>query len=115
MSWSTARMSVPALLPRACSMSWSLDAGYCRPPSAFCTSMNSAWAMSVLLFGRTAALRLPVRASVKRADAVAKALGDQAERVAVQALPGPGGRVLVEAARKLEADLIVVAGRGSAV
>jgi nucleotide-binding universal stress UspA family protein len=48
-------------------------------------------------------------------DAVADALGDQAERVAVQALPGPGGRVLVETARKLDADLIVVAGRGGAM
>jgi nucleotide-binding universal stress UspA family protein len=48
-------------------------------------------------------------------DAVADALGDQAERVAVQALPGPGGRVLVEAARKLDADLIVVATRGGAM
>jgi nucleotide-binding universal stress UspA family protein len=46
-------------------------------------------------------------------DAVA--LGDQADRVAVQALPGPGGRVLVEAARKLDADLIVVASRGGAM
>jgi nucleotide-binding universal stress UspA family protein len=43
------------------------------------------------------------------------ALGDQADRVAVQALPGPGGRVLVKAARKLDADLIVVAGRGGAM
>jgi nucleotide-binding universal stress UspA family protein len=48
-------------------------------------------------------------------DAVADALGDLAERVAVQALPGPGGRVLVEAARKLDADLIVVASRGGAM
>jgi nucleotide-binding universal stress UspA family protein len=48
-------------------------------------------------------------------DAVADALGNQAERVAVQALPGPGGRALVEAVRKLDADLIVVAGRGGAM
>lgn len=48
-------------------------------------------------------------------DAVAYALGDQAGRVAVQALPGPGGRVLVETARKLDAELIVVASRGNAV
>jgi nucleotide-binding universal stress UspA family protein len=44
-------------------------------------------------------------------DAVVDALGDQAGPVATQALPGRGGRVLVEAARKVNAQLVVLASR----
>lgn len=46
-------------------------------------------------------------------DAVVDALGEQGGQVALQAVPGLGGRVLVEAARTFNADLIVLAGRGS--
>jgi nucleotide-binding universal stress UspA family protein len=44
-------------------------------------------------------------------DTVAAVLGDQASDVAVQALPGLGGRVLIEAAQRFNAELIVLASR----
>ncbi|HVT67270.1 MAG TPA: universal stress protein [Trebonia sp.] len=42
---------------------------------------------------------------------VTDALGDEAENVEVLAVPGLGGRNLVEAARKFSADLIVLSAR----
>jgi nucleotide-binding universal stress UspA family protein len=47
-------------------------------------------------------------------DAVADALGGQADQVELQALPGLAGRNLVEAARQANAQLLVLASRGSA-
>jgi nucleotide-binding universal stress UspA family protein len=44
-------------------------------------------------------------------DTVLEALGDQAQGVAVQAVPGQAGRVLVDAAHRFNADLLVVAAR----
>jgi nucleotide-binding universal stress UspA family protein len=44
-------------------------------------------------------------------DAVVDALGAQAEQVALQAVPGIGGLILVDAARKLNAELVVLTGR----
>jgi nucleotide-binding universal stress UspA family protein len=48
-------------------------------------------------------------------DAVIDALGDQAQGVTVQAVPGQGGRVLVDAAERFNAALLVVAGREGAI
>ena len=57
-----------------------------------------------------------LRAEAALRDAVFDALGEQAGPVALQALPGRGGRVLVEAARKVHAELVVLASRdGGAV
>lgn len=53
--------------------------------------------------------RLSAEAALR--GAVADALGDQAGPVVMQALPGRGGRVLVEAARKVNAELVVLAAR----
>ncbi len=47
-------------------------------------------------------------------DAVADALGGRADEVELQALPGLAGRRLVDAARKADAQLLVLASRGSA-
>lgn len=47
-------------------------------------------------------------------DAVADALGGRADEVELQALPGLAGRNLVDAARKADAQLLVLASRGSA-
>lgn len=52
-----------------------------------------------------------LRAESVLREAVVDALGDQAVAVALQALPGRGGRVLVEAARKVNAELVVLASR----
>ena len=52
-------------------------------------------------------------ASVLR-DAVVDALGAQAEGVELLTVPGLAGRSLVDTARKLNADLIVLAGHGAA-
>jgi nucleotide-binding universal stress UspA family protein len=46
-------------------------------------------------------------------DAVRDALGDQADRVELRAVLGLAGRKLVETARKANAQLIVLASRGS--
>jgi len=46
-------------------------------------------------------------------DAVADALGDQADRVELRTALGLAGRNLVDTARKVNAQLIVLAGRGS--
>jgi nucleotide-binding universal stress UspA family protein len=46
-------------------------------------------------------------------DAVADALGDEADRVELRTTLGLAGRNLVDTARKLNAQLIVLAGRGS--
>jgi nucleotide-binding universal stress UspA family protein len=48
-------------------------------------------------------------------DTVAAVLGEQAGEVSVRALPGLGGRVLVEAAQEFNADLIVLATRPGSV
>jgi nucleotide-binding universal stress UspA family protein len=48
-------------------------------------------------------------------DTVVAVLGDEATGVAVQALPGLGGRVLVEAAQRFGAELIVLASRPGTV
>jgi nucleotide-binding universal stress UspA family protein len=48
-------------------------------------------------------------------DAVLDALGDQAQGVAVQAVPGQGGHVLVDAAQRFHADLLVLAAREGAI
>jgi nucleotide-binding universal stress UspA family protein len=47
-------------------------------------------------------------------DAVIDALGDQAEKVQLRAVLGLAGRKLVETAQRVNAQLIVLAGRGSA-
>ena len=47
-------------------------------------------------------------------DAVYDALGDQAENVQLHAVLGLAGRKLVETAQKVNAQLVVLAGRGSA-
>lgn len=47
-------------------------------------------------------------------DAVAAALGDEASLVELRTTLGLAGRNLVETARKVNAQLIVLAGRGSA-
>ena len=47
-------------------------------------------------------------------DAVADALGDEADRVELRTALGLAGRNLVDTARKVNAQLIVLAGRGSA-
>ena len=47
-------------------------------------------------------------------DAVFDALGDQAEKVQLRTVLGLAGRKLVETAQKVNAQLIVLAGRGSA-
>lgn len=47
-------------------------------------------------------------------DAVYSALGDQAEKVQLRTVPGLAGRKLVETAQRVNAQLIVLAGRGSA-
>jgi len=46
-------------------------------------------------------------------DAVAAALGDEADRVELRTALGLAGRNLVDTARKVNAQLIVLAGRGS--
>jgi nucleotide-binding universal stress UspA family protein len=46
-------------------------------------------------------------------DAVVDALGIQAERVQLRTMPGLPGRKLVEAAQNVNAELIVLAARGS--
>ena len=46
-------------------------------------------------------------------DAVAAALGDEADRVELRTTLGLAGRNLVDTARKVNAQLIVLAGRGS--
>ena len=46
-------------------------------------------------------------------DTVAAALGDEADRVELRAALGLAGRNLVDTARKVNAQLIVLAGRGS--
>jgi nucleotide-binding universal stress UspA family protein len=46
-------------------------------------------------------------------DAVADALGDEADRVELRTALGLAGRNLVDIARKVNAQLIVLAGRGS--
>jgi len=46
-------------------------------------------------------------------DAVAAALGDEAYRVELRTTLGLAGRSLVDTARKVNAQLIVLAGRGS--
>lgn len=45
-------------------------------------------------------------------DAVIGALGDEASGVLLRTAPGLAGRTLVDAARKVNAQLIVLAGRG---
>jgi nucleotide-binding universal stress UspA family protein len=47
-------------------------------------------------------------------DAVFDALGDQAEKVQLRTVLGLAGRRLIETAQKVNAQLIVLAGRGSA-
>jgi len=46
-------------------------------------------------------------------DAVSAALGDEADRVELRTALGLAGRNLVDTARKVNAQLIVLAGRGS--
>ena len=45
-------------------------------------------------------------------DAVVEALGDQADLAELRTVPGLAGRALVDTARKVGAQLIVLAGRG---
>ena len=47
-------------------------------------------------------------------DAVMDALGDEAERVELRTALGLAGRNLIDTARRVNAQLIVLAGRGSA-
>lgn len=47
-------------------------------------------------------------------DAVLDALGDEADRVELRTVLGLAGRNLIDTARKVNAQLIVLAGRGSA-
>jgi nucleotide-binding universal stress UspA family protein len=47
-------------------------------------------------------------------DAVFDALGDQAERVQLRTVLGLAGRKLIETAQRVNAQLIVLVGRGSA-
>lgn len=47
-------------------------------------------------------------------DEVADALGDEADEVEFRTVPGLAGRTLVDTARKVNAELIVLAGRGAA-
>jgi nucleotide-binding universal stress UspA family protein len=47
-------------------------------------------------------------------DAVADALGGEAGQVELRTMPGPAGRNFVAAAREVNAQLIVLAGRGAA-
>jgi nucleotide-binding universal stress UspA family protein len=47
-------------------------------------------------------------------DAVADALGEEADRVELRTTLGLAGRTLVDTARRVNAQLIVLAGRGSA-
>jgi nucleotide-binding universal stress UspA family protein len=47
-------------------------------------------------------------------DAVVDALGDQAEKVQLRTVLGLAGRRLIETAQNVNAQLIVLAGRGSA-
>jgi nucleotide-binding universal stress UspA family protein len=47
-------------------------------------------------------------------DALADALGDQAERVERRAVHGPAGRNLIEVALAVDAQLLVLAGGGTA-
>ena len=47
-------------------------------------------------------------------DAVYSALGDQADKVQLRTVLGLAGRKLIETAQKVNAQLIVLAGRGSA-
>ena len=55
--------------------------------------------------------RLAAEAALR--DAVATALGDEADRVELRTTLGLAGRNLVDTARKVNAQLIVLAGRGS--
>jgi nucleotide-binding universal stress UspA family protein len=56
--------------------------------------------------------RLTAETALK--DALADALGDQAERVERRAVPGAAGRTLVETALEVGAQLLVLAGGGTA-
>jgi nucleotide-binding universal stress UspA family protein len=47
-------------------------------------------------------------------DAVVDALGDQAEKVQLRTVLGLAGRKLIETAQRVNAQLLVLAGRGSA-
>lgn len=62
---------------------------------------------------RTAEEQLVAEAALH--DAVVDALGDEAGQVSLRAVPGLGGRVLVDTARAFSADLIVLAGRGGSM
>jgi nucleotide-binding universal stress UspA family protein len=55
-----------------------------------------------------------VMAEAALRDAVYSALGDQADKVELRTVAGLAGRKLVETAQKVNAQLIVLAGRGSA-
>lgn len=54
-----------------------------------------------------------VAAETALRDAVADALGDEADRVELRTALGLAGRNLVDTARRVNAQLIVLAGRGS--
>ena len=62
---------------------------------------------------RTASEERDVAESALR-DAVVDALGDDADKVELRTVLGLAGRNLVDTARKVNAQLIVLAGRGSA-
>src|SRR5579859_2249911 len=55
--------------------------------------------------------RLAAEAALR--DAVVDALGDEADKVELRAALGLAGRNLIDTARKVNAQLIVLAGRGS--
>jgi nucleotide-binding universal stress UspA family protein len=46
-------------------------------------------------------------------DAVCDALGDEADQVDMRVVAGPAGRRLVDVAREMDAELIVLAARGN--
>jgi nucleotide-binding universal stress UspA family protein len=53
-----------------------------------------------------------IAAQAELSEAVTDALGDQANRVELRTVAGQAGRNLVEQARKVNAQLIVLTGRG---
>ena len=63
-------------------------------------------------FGTPGEERLVAESALR--DAVADALGEEADRVELRTTLGLAGRNLIETARRVNAQLIVLAGRGSA-
>ena len=74
-------------------------------------ALSTPAARPVATLGTASDDRLAAESALR--DAVADALGDQADRVELHAALGLAGRNLVDTARKVNAQLIVLAGRGS--